>query len=106
MGNRSFINQLGYIGRVWAGSNLLTGLLPKKTRPIMASLKLTENCQAACVTCDYWRTTWADKITTDGAIDLINQLGDCGVKYLRFTGGEPLLRRHLFTVLDRARTSV
>jgi MoaA/NifB/PqqE/SkfB family radical SAM enzyme len=104
MSDRSFINQLGYVGRVWAGSHLLTGMLPVKTKPLMASLKLTENCQAACVTCHYWRTRWADRITTDDAIDLINQLGGCGVKYLRFTGGEPLLRRDLFTILNRART--
>lgn len=74
-------------------------------RPRSASLKLTENCQARCVTCDYWRTTWTDRLTTEKAVAVIDQLARAGVEILRLTGGEPLLRRDLFDVLDAADTS-
>ena len=36
---------------------------------------------------------------------MINRLGAFGIKYIRFAGGEPLLRKDLFEVLDRADTS-
>jgi len=82
-----------------------TRLLPSVVRPIGASLKLTENCQAKCVTCDYWKTRWEDGLSTERAVETINRLSDFGIRYLRFTGGEPLLRRDLFEILRRADTS-
>lgn len=70
-----------------------------------ASLKLTENCQARCVTCDYWRTVHTDRLTGDDAVALIDELAAMGVRVLRLTGGEPLLRRDLFDILARADTA-
>jgi len=71
-------------------------------RPLSASLKLTENCQAKCITCNYWQTRWEDGLNTEQAVDVINRLGDFGIRYLRFTGGEPLLRRDLFHIMQQA----
>src|ERR1700683_1007006 len=100
------LNRLPYFARVWAGSHTASSkLLPARITPQVASLKLTENCQAKCLTCDYWKSHWNDLIDTDTAVHLINELGDLGIPFLRFTGGEPLLRRDLFTVLQRSRTS-
>ncbi|MGL5824372.1 MAG: radical SAM/SPASM domain-containing protein [Nocardioides sp.] len=90
----------GYETRLWLASTISPRLAPRKIRPADASLKLTENCQARCVTCDYWKHRWTDEINTESAINLIGRLGDIGVTTLRFTGGEPLLRRDLFDVLD------
>ncbi len=94
-----------YDGRLWAASNISPRLAPQVVRPTDASIKLTENCQARCVTCDYWRQRWVDHIDTDQAVGLINQLASVGVTTLRLTGGEPLLRRDMFQILDRADTS-
>jgi MoaA/NifB/PqqE/SkfB family radical SAM enzyme len=88
-----------YQARLWLASNLTTRLAPRAIRPTDASIKLTENCQARCVTCDYWKTHWTDHIDTQAAIRLIGRLGEIGITTLRFTGGEPLLRRDLFDVL-------
>ena len=93
-----------YLAQVWAGSKL-TKLLPSTIRPLSAHVKLTENCQARCISCDYWKSRWQDAIDTDHAIDLINQIGAAGIRSLRFTGGEPLLRRDLFDILKKANTS-
>lgn len=91
-----------YLTRVWLGSQFSPALLPSRVRPLSASLKLTENCQAKCITCNYWQTRWQDGLDTEKAIDIINRLGDFGIRYLRFTGGEPLLRRDLFQIMQKA----
>ena len=94
-----------YLSRVWMGSKVSTKLLPSTIRPLAAHVKFTENCQAKCVSCDYWKSRWQDYLDTDRAIDLLNQIGAVGIRTLRLTGGEPLLRKDLFQVLKRANTS-
>ncbi len=94
-----------YLTRVWMGSQFSTALLPSRSRPLAAHVKLTENCQAKCISCDYWKTRWTDALDTERAVDLINQIAAAGIHSLRFTGGEPLLRRDFFEVLSRAHTS-
>jgi len=93
-----------YLTRVWLGSQLSEKFLPSTARPLAAHVKFTENCQAKCVTCDYWKSRWQDEITTDRAVQLLNEIGDAGVRSLRFTGGEPLLRRDFFEIMQRANT--
>ncbi len=93
---------LPYLTRVWVGSQFSQSLLPARVKPLSASLKLTENCQAKCVTCNYWQTRWEDGLNTEKAVDIINRLGNFGIRYLRFTGGEPLLRRDLFQIMQKA----
>ena len=95
-------SRLPYLARVWAGSQFSARLLPARVKPLSASLKLTENCQAKCITCNYWQTRWEDSLNTDKAVEIINRLGNFGIQHLRFTGGEPLLRRDLFQIMQRA----
>jgi MoaA/NifB/PqqE/SkfB family radical SAM enzyme len=88
-----------YNARLWLASNVSPRLAPPSIRPTDVSIKLTENCQARCVTCDYWKHRWTDHLDTEAAINLIRRLGEIGVTTLRFTGGEPLLRRDFFDIL-------
>jgi MoaA/NifB/PqqE/SkfB family radical SAM enzyme len=97
--------EAAYLPRVWLGTKVSEKLLPAAARPLAAHIKLTENCQAKCVSCDYWKSRWEDHIDTDRAIDLINQIAAAGIRNLRLTGGEPLLRVDLFRVLKAASTS-
>lgn len=87
------------------GSQGSNKLLPSTIKPLSAHIKLTENCQAKCISCDYWKTRWQDGLNTDRAINLINQISALGIGVLRLTGGEPLLRKDMFDVLAKARTS-
>jgi len=87
------------------GSQLSTKLLPSTIRPLSAHLKFTENCQAGCISCDYWKSRWQDRIDTDRAVGLLNEIGAAGIHTLRLTGGEPLLRKDLFEILQRANTT-
>ena len=52
--------------------------------------------------CDYWRTSNPSPITQERAETLVEELRQLGVGTLRFLGGEPLLRRDLFAVLEHA----
>ncbi len=94
-----------YLPRVWLGSQVSTKFLPSTIRPLAAHVKLTENCQAKCISCDYWKSRWQDGINTGRAVELLNEIGAAGIRSLRFTGGEPLLRRDLFQVMKQADTS-
>jgi MoaA/NifB/PqqE/SkfB family radical SAM enzyme len=94
-----------YLPRVWLGSKVSPKFLPSRIRPLAAHVKLTENCQAKCISCNYWQTRWQDGINTDRAVALVNEISALGVRSLRFTGGEPLLRADLFQILNRSQTS-
>src|SRR5215467_13207647 len=95
-----------YLSRVWAGSNFSEKLLPSKIRPLSAHIKLTENCQAKCISCDYWQSRWQDGISTQRAVELLGEIGEAGIRNLRFTGGEPLLRKDFFDIFRQADTSL
>jgi MoaA/NifB/PqqE/SkfB family radical SAM enzyme len=94
-----------YLPRVWLGSQVSSKFLPSSIRPLAAHVKLTENCQAKCISCDYWKSRWDDGIDTSRAVDLVNQIADLGIGSLRFTGGEPLLRKDFFQVLRQSKSS-
>ncbi len=94
-----------YLSRVWAGAKFSTKFLPSQIRPLSAHIKLTENCQAGCITCDYWKSRWQDAISTERAVELLNEVAQAGIPGLRFTGGEPLLRRDFFEILEKAKAS-
>jgi MoaA/NifB/PqqE/SkfB family radical SAM enzyme len=87
------------------GTNFSPKFLPSTARPLAAHVKLTENCQAKCISCDYWKSRWQDGIDTDRAVELLNEISAAGIRSLRFTGGEPLLRRDFFQVMKQANTS-
>jgi MoaA/NifB/PqqE/SkfB family radical SAM enzyme len=99
------ISEAAYLSRVWMGSHFSPKLLPPRIRPLSAHVKLTENCQAKCISCDYWKSRWHDGMDTECAIKLVNEISDAGIRNLRFTGGEPLLRRDFFQILTKANTA-
>jgi len=99
------LSQAFYLPRVWLGSQVSDKFLPTAIRPLSAHIKFTENCQAGCISCDYWKSRWQDRISTDRAVELLNEISAAGIGTLRLTGGEPLLRKDLFEVLHRANTT-
>ncbi len=91
-----------YLPQVWLGSQISDKFLPSTIRPLSAHIKFTENCQAGCISCDYWKSRWQDRISTDRAVELLDEISGAGIGTLRLTGGEPLLRKDLFEILHRA----
>ena len=71
-------------------------------RPIIASLNITGGCNFCCCMCGIWHSNSTDELETDEWKDVFKQLKDEGVRFLNFTGGEPLLRQDLVELADYA----
>jgi MoaA/NifB/PqqE/SkfB family radical SAM enzyme len=67
-----------------------------------AKIKLTDNCNSKCVTCDYWKTHHENELTLDEFRSVLEQLRELGVEEVMFTGGEPTMRTELVPVVRHA----
>ena len=72
-------------------------------RPYNAAVMITENCNSRCITCNMWKINHKDEYSTEEVEDLMNQMRDCGIRNITFTGGEPLLREDIGILVKRAR---
>jgi radical SAM protein with 4Fe4S-binding SPASM domain len=70
--------------------------------PLSAHLDITWRCNERCVHC-YLDHDGKGEMTTGEIKDLIGQLADCGTFFLAISGGDPLLRRDCFEILEYAR---
>jgi MoaA/NifB/PqqE/SkfB family radical SAM enzyme len=98
----SYLTQPTYLVRTVAAAKLSEQFSPRQIQPLEAHLLLTENCNSRCITCDYWKKRWTNSISTDLAVETINKLGEIGIQYIRFSGGDPFLRSDFFEILQRA----
>ena len=71
--------------------------------PISVHLDLTYRCNERCEHC-YLEHDDKGEMTTAEIFDVFDQLADAGVFFLVLSGGEPLLRRDFFPILERARS--
>ena len=70
--------------------------------PLSAHVDLTWRCNERCVHC-YLDHDGKGEMTTGEIKDVIGQLAECGTFFLAISGGEPLLRRDCFEILEYAR---
>lgn len=72
-------------------------------RPIVV-WSTTRTCNLKCVHCytDSENKRYSGELTTDEGLKLIAQLRDFSIPSLLFSGGEPLVRPDLFTLIERA----
>ncbi|MFZ1941052.1 MAG: radical SAM protein [Terracidiphilus sp.] len=85
--------------------NLLDEMNEKATNrgvPLSAHLDITWRCNERCVHC-YLDHDDKGEMSTDEIKDLLRQLADTGTFFLSISGGEPLLRRDCFEILEYAR---
>lgn len=75
-------------------------------RPVLCNYYITYRCNARCSFCDFWKKKSyreaADCSLTDVANNL-PQLNKIGIKFIDFTGGEPLLHPYLPAMLKLAK---
>ena len=71
--------------------------------PFAASWCVTAQCNRHCVYCGH-QSKAAGELTNPEALDLVDQLAEMGVVFLSLTGGEPLLRPDLGTIVERAKS--
>ena len=70
--------------------------------PLSAHFDITWKCNERCVHC-YLEHEGKDEMSTAEIKDVIRQLADAGTFFLSISGGEPLLRRDCFEILEYAR---
>ncbi len=73
--------------------------------PLMVVWNLTQACNLRCKHC-YQNATArpaADELTLEEKLRLVDQMGAAGVPFLAIAGGEPLVSKDLWPVLERAR---
>lgn len=70
-----------------------------------ALLSLTHRCNFRCKHClqgDHAAASRSDELDTEEWIRIIDQMSECGLSHIFFTGGEPLLRKDLCDLIARA----
>jgi radical SAM protein with 4Fe4S-binding SPASM domain len=70
--------------------------------PISVHLDITYRCNERCVHC-YLDHDDHGEMTTVEIKDILNQLSDAGVFFLTLSGGEVLMRRDFFDIVEHAR---
>lgn len=71
-------------------------------RPEWADIRVTENCNSKCMTCNAWKNKAENELTTEELKDAIRQLKEVGVNNVVFIGGEPLLRNDIGVLIKEA----
>jgi radical SAM protein with 4Fe4S-binding SPASM domain len=70
--------------------------------PISVHLDITYRCNERCVHC-YLDHDDHGEMTTDEIREILDQLSDAGVFFLTLSGGEVLMRRDFFEIVEHAR---
>jgi radical SAM protein with 4Fe4S-binding SPASM domain len=75
------------------------------TAPLFTVWNITQACNLTCKHCyqDAKHKPLADELTTDEKLDLLDQMADEWVPFVAFAGGEPLIARDLWQVLDKCK---
>jgi AdoMet-dependent heme synthase len=71
--------------------------------PLSAHMDITWRCNERCVHC-YLDHDGKGEMSTEEIKDVVRQLADAGTFFLAISGGEPLLRRDCFEILEFARS--
>lgn len=68
-------------------------------------ISLTDNCNLRCIYCmeekqsDFLKSE--DKLTNDEIYKIVKESAKLGIKKIRFTGGEPLVRKDIVELMDK-----
>lgn len=73
-------------------------------RPFTVAWEITRACALACTHCraEAQPRAHPDELSTDEALRLVDQLADLAPPVLVITGGDPLMRRDVFQLIERA----
>src|SRR5271167_3015973 len=85
--------------------SLLEEMNQKATKlgvPLSVHMDITWRCNERCVHC-YLDHDGVGEMTTAEIKEVIRQLAESGTFFLSISGGEPLLRRDFFEILEYAR---
>ena len=72
--------------------------------PLFLAWQLTNRCSARCLACCEESgpdKAWRDELSRDEALELAGAIGEAGIPFVAFGGGEPLGVAHSWEVFDR-----
>ncbi len=76
--------------------------LTKQAFPVTANLAITHNCQCKCIHCsaDPFKNSEKKELSVDEIKTVVDGALDLGATLIIYVGGEPLLRKELFELID------
>ena len=79
--------------------------LLNKRVPAYCEWEITHYCNMSCAWCSTLTPARnnADDLSSEQALDIIDQLSDLGTQMIHFSGGEPMLRKDLHSLITRAK---
>lgn len=86
-----------------SASNEFNHLASKACIPTSVMLELTSQCNQSCSFCYKQQTSLVQELTTQEVLDVIRQLASMGSLFILLTGGECLLRRDIFQLVESVR---
>jgi len=92
---------MNYKSFIKTGLNVLGLILFKKRCPLAVSWALTYRCNGDCLYC-HLSVLEKKELGTAKILSILDQLKQAGTKFIAFTGGEPLLRNDIETIIERA----
>jgi MoaA/NifB/PqqE/SkfB family radical SAM enzyme len=81
------------------GASFASALLFNRRKPIFVGWAITKRCNLRCLYCSAWKNT-SPELKTSQILEIINILASMGSRMIRFTGGEPLLREDIATIIN------
>lgn len=72
--------------------------------PDFIQIPLTYRCNLACKMCSIRAQDQGKELSQDDISGIIDQAADMGIRWVVFSGGEPLLRSDLFAICDYCKT--
>lgn len=74
-------------------------------KPILCKLKITDRCNFRCQTCTYGAALYgSNELSIEDVFLIVKQLSQLDYRFLRITGGEPLLRPELSDIVAYAKS--
>lgn len=83
----------------------LAKLAHKNKFPLKAMFELTYRCNFRCIHCYNAPEKNKKELTANQVKDILTQLRETGCWHVGFTGGEPLIRKDIFEILEFAKVS-
>lgn len=87
---------------VGGGTSLLRSRISHSYRPLAVSWAVTSRCNLCCTYCNIWNEKTTE-LNTAEALRMVNEMASAGTLRLSLTGGEPLLRRDIGTIISSAK---
>ena len=100
---RRILNSPRFAGALWgARKNVLATNrgAPPVAGPYMAELDVTYRCNCRCKMCQRWQDSRTEGLTLADYRELAKVFHDLGVYQVSIAGGEPLLRKDIFAILN------